>query len=332
MQSINKQITDHIAQKLKTSERILITSHANPDGDAIGSLVALGLALSAMDKKVSLFNESQIPAVYRFLPSVKQVHRRLEDFTIFDMAFILDCGAINRVGSVADDIEKIKTVVNIDHHVTNTGFGHIQLIDPAACATAEVLYRLIKALGVTIGTDIASAIYTGILTDTGSFRFANTNRAAFEIAQEMVGIGVDPSLIAQYMYGTYSIGRIKLLNMALDTIETFEGGKLSLMSVSQKMLDETGTRNEDVDGMINYARGIQNIKVAALIQELNNGNEVSSDSQRRYHVSLRSDGQVDVAAIASAYGGGGHCSAAGFSIKASLADIKAQLAKLAKDM
>lgn len=205
------------------------------------------------------------------------------------------------------------------------------MIDTDACATAEIVFRLISELGVVIDNKIAAGIYTGILTDTGSFRFSNTNRAAFAICETMVGIGVDPYSVAQRVYGTYSLGRIKLLNLALDSIELSENGRLSMMALTRDMLAETRTRPEDIDGLINYAKGIEDVRVAALIQELED-DPAESGSHRRYHVSLRSDGTVDVSAIASSFGGGGHRSAAGFSLASSLPEVKAKLIGLSENL
>jgi phosphoesterase RecJ-like protein len=184
-------------------------------------------------------------------------------------------------------------------------------------------------LSVSIDENIATSIYTGILTDTGSFRFSNTNKAAFAICEEMVALGVDPYKIARRVYGTYSLGRIKLLNLALDSIEISYNGRLSIMTLTQNMLNKTRTRPEDVDGLINYARSIEDVKVAALIQEHQNGYR-TSETCGNYHVSLRSDGTIDVAEIASSFGGGGHSSAAGFNIESTLPDLKLKIFNLAE--
>jgi phosphoesterase RecJ-like protein len=306
---------------------MLVVSHAHPDGDAIGSLMAMGLSLEALNKKITLYCESPIPAVYRFLPAVHRVVNKIGNLN-YDMAVILDCGDLSRVGEAASFVEQIPVIVNIDHHITNTRFGHLQLIDTSACATAEIVYRLIKRMGLPFSRPIATSIYTGILADTGSFRFSNTNKAAFAICQEMVELGVDPYNIAQHVYGTYSLSRIKLLNLALDSIELSKNGKLSIMTLTQKMFDETHTQPEDVDGLINYAQRIEDVEVAALIQEHHNGKE-NSRTTNRFHVSLRSDGTFDVAAIASLFGGGGHASAAGFSIESTLSNIKSRIFSLA---
>ena len=316
-----------IIQQFNNSNKIIVVTHTHPDGDAIGSLIAMGMSLEALNKKITLYCESLIPAVYRFLPEVHLVVNKIGNLN-YDMAVILDCGDLSRVGQSVSYLEQIPVIVNIDHHVTNTRFGHLQLIDTSACATAEIVYRLIKQMGLPFSKSVATSIYTGILADTGSFRFSNTNKAAFAICQEMVEIGVDPHNIAQHVYGTYSLSRIKLLNLALDSIELSENGKLSIMTLTQKMFDETNTKPEDVDGLINYAQRIEDVEVAALIQEHHNGKE-NSRTTNRFHVSLRSDGTFDVAAIAAMFGGGGHSSAAGFSIEETLSSVKSRIFRLA---
>lgn len=319
---------NQIIQHLKNRNHFLLVTHTGPDGDAIGSLIAMGLALDTLNKQITLYSESPIPAVYRFLPSVNRVvsHIDTEDF---EAAIILDCGELERVGEAAADISRIPIIINIDHHITNTRFGDYQLIDTSACATAEIVYHMIKEMNVPIDKAIAASIYTGILTDTGSFRFSNTNRAAFAICEEMVNLGIDPYTIAQHVYGAYSLGRIKLLNLALDSIEISDNGKLSIMTVTQDMLKKTNTRPEDVDGFINYARGIKDVKVAALVQEHRN-DKGQSNGCNNFNVSLRSDGSVDVAEIAATFGGGGHSSAAGFKTNSELPEIKSKIVNLAE--
>jgi len=297
----------------------------------VGSLMAMGLAFRKLNKQITLYNESVIPAVYRFLPAVSLITRQLNPEKTYDTAVILDCGSMDRIGRVAAEVEKTPVVINLDHHITNTGFGDHRLVDPAASSTAEIVFRVIEGLGVSMDEAIAVAIYTGILTDTGSFRFANTTKEAFAICDKMVSAGVKPYAVAQKVYGTYSLGRLKLLNLALDSIEISNNGKLSIMTLSQRMLDETGTQSEDIDGLIHYARRIEDVKVAALIQELaKNGTKTGDFSG--FHVSLRSDGDVNVAEIASAFGGGGHTNAAGFSVNTTLSEIKSQMIGLAEEM
>jgi len=322
---------DQIIDQIKKAHHILLASHSDPDGDAVSSLLALGLALSKLNKQTTLYNASPIPAVYRFLPSVERIVNQIRSAEDYDAAFILDCGDLSRIGQASAIVNRIPVVINIDHHISNTGFGCMQLVDAQACSTAEIVYRLIAALKTPIDKAMATSIYTGILTDTGSFRFSNTNQAAFAISHEMAALGVEPYSVAQHVFGTYSLGRIKLLNLALDSLEISRNGKLSIMTITNAMFDYTKTQPEDVDGMINYARRIEDVKVAALIQEQKNG-QSRSDGRRRFHVSLRSDGSVDVAAIAGAFGGGGHPSAAGFQIETSLVKLKSDIITWANNL
>jgi bifunctional oligoribonuclease and PAP phosphatase NrnA len=318
-----------ILHQIENSENLLLASHISPDGDAVGSLTALGLSLEILGKKVTFYSESAIPAVYRFLPATGRITRSINSRNEFDVAVILDCSTLDRVGNSVHLIEKIPMIINIDHHVTNSFFGHLQLVDTWACATAEIVYWLIRKMDIRINKAIATSIYTGILTDTGSFRFSNTNENAFSICREMMEYGVDPSYVAQHVYGFYSLGRLKLLNRALNSIEISENGKVSIMTLTQEMFRKTHSQAEDTEGFLNYARNIKDIKVAALIQEQpasgNNG-----AGKCGYHISLRSDGAVDVSAIAAGFGGGGHRTAAGFCIASSSEEIKSQLFELAE--
>jgi bifunctional oligoribonuclease and PAP phosphatase NrnA len=322
---------DQIINQIKNAQHILLASHSDPDGDAVSSLLALGLALSKLDKKTTLYNASPIPAVYRFLPSVERIVTHIKNAKAYDVALILDCGDLSRIGQASAQVNQIPVIINIDHHISNTGFGCMQLVDAQACSTAEIVYRLITALQAPIDKAMATSIYTGILTDTGSFRFSNTNQAAFAISQKMTALGVEPYSVAQHVFGTYSLGRIKLLNLALDSLEISQNGKLSIMTITNAMFEYTKTQPEDVDGMINYARRIEDVKMAALIQEQRNGKS-RSDGRRRFHVSLRSDGSVNVAAIAGAFGGGGHPSAAGFQVETTLLKLKSDIITLANNL
>ena len=313
-------------RQLKNSNHVFLCSHINPDGDAIASLIAMGLLLASLQKETTLYNESPIPVAYRFLPSVKRIVRHIDRQTIYDTAIVLDCGDLERIGKAASFASHIPVIINIDHHVSNTRFGDFRLIDFSACATVAIIYRLLKQMKLPITKDIATLIYTGILTDTGSFRFSNTNKLAFAICKEMIDIGVDPYYVARNVYETFSPGYIKLLHKALGSIEISKNGKLSMITVTQEMLDETRARSEEVTGLINYAKAINNVKIAVLIHRIS---DTKGGAQGRFHVSLRSDGTVDVAAFASSFGGGGHYRAAGFSIESSIVDLKKRIFSLA---
>ena len=316
-----------VLEHLKKSNKVLLTTHTNPDGDAIGSLIAMGLTLVALNKEISLYTEEPVPAVYHFISSAHHIVHNIKDVGSYDTAIILDCSSLERIGNACTVVCKIPVLINIDHHISNNRFGSLQLIDIKACAAAEIVYYLVKKLAVPISKSIASAIYTGILTDTGSFKFSNTNKAAFEICAEMTTLGAEPSIIAQKLYGQYPFARIKLLNLALNTIEISENRKLSIMLLTQEMFKNTDTRMEDGNNFVDYAKNIKDVKIAALIQELGNGKKGKS-----FHISLRSDETVDVAKLAASFGGGGHARAAGFDTQLTFSAIKTELLKIAQTL
>lgn len=319
-----------VIAQLKQKNNILIAAHIHPDGDAVGSVLGLGLALEQIKKKVVLYIENAIPAVYQFLPSVHQIQRDPGDIRRFDAAVILDCSDLHRIGAAAEAVSNIPMLINIDHHATNTRFGKLQLIDPDASSTAEIVYRVIREMDIPINTGIAYALYTGIMADTGSFRFSNTTPAAFEISHEMMKYGADPHRVAHHVYETISLNRIKLLTMLFDSIEVSEDGKLSIMTLTQNMLAATGTEVDDVNGLINYARRIEKVKLTVLLYERKTKNGRRPGSE--FHVSLRSDGMVNAAAIATAFGGGGHHNAAGFDIKATLPELKSMIFDMSRNI
>ncbi len=322
-----------IVEHLKRAGNILLATHIRPDGDALGSMIAMGLALKSIGKHVTLYNESKTPAGYRFLPATDLIEHHIapDVLQLYDTMIVLDCGDIQRIGKLAQKSERIPTIINIDHHITNTRFGSFQCIHPSACSTAEIIYGLINEMRIDITRDIAVAIYTGILTDTGSFRFANTNKAAFAICHEMIDRGVDPADVAENVFGTYSLERIKLLNKVLDSIEISENGKISIMTLTRSMIQDIGpvsVSDNDISNFINYATHIEDVKIAALIREGKSGNS-HPDTANPFHISLRSDGSIDVSVIASAFGGGGHMNAAGFTIVATLTSVKKKILSMA---
>lgn len=321
---------NQIIRQLKNSNHVFLCSHINPDGDAIASVVAMGLSLASLQKETTLYNETPIPIIYRFLPSIKRIVRHIDRQTIYDTAIVLDCGNLQRIGKAASFVSRIPVIINIDHHVSNTSFGDFRLIDFSACATVAIIYRLLKQMELSITKDIATLIYTGILTDTGSFRFSNTNKSAFAICKEMIDIGVDPYYVARNVYETFSPGYIKLLHKALGSIEISKNGKLSMIMLTQEMLDETGAQPEEINGLINYAKAINNVKIAVLIHRTSDTKGTKGKAQGRFRVSLRSDGTVDVAAFASSFGGGGHYRAAGFEIDSSIVDLKNRIFNFAE--
>ena len=319
-----------ILESLKESRSVLLLTHVRPDGDAIGSLLAMGRGLTRMGKKVCLYSESPIPAIFHFIPGIEQIVSDPGPLSGYDTAVILDCRDLYRVGRISDAIGQIPMLLNIDHHNTNTGFGTHQMVEPSASSTGEMVYRILTRLGVEMDLSMAYAIYTAIFTDTGSFLFQNTNAEAFDICGRMVAKGVDAYAVAQTLFANYSLGRLKLLGLSLGTIEISDNGKLSVMHLTDEMLRETEASVDDINGLVNYAKRIEGVEVAVFIQE--SRCMVGEADGTHYHVSLRSNGLVNVGHIALACGGGGHPGAAAFTAYSGLTEIKQDVFRLSESL
>lgn len=296
---------------MREKESFLLTTHINPEGDALGSTIALALALSSIGKKVKVSTRDPVPGSLKFLPSgdmIQQV-RKVDDR--FDVVITVDCGDLERVGFLNKDNIPGDILINIDHHKTNVGFGTLNLVEEAV-ASAEIVYKIIKMLGIPVTPDIATCIYTAIITETGSFRYSNTNSQAFEIAGEMISYGANPWVIAEHVYNRNSMGRIRLLGIVLSGLTLSEDGRIAWITVREQMYGDTGTTKDDVEDFINFPRSVEGVEVAVLFRE------AGSD----WKISLRSNGKVDVSDIAAGFGGGGHSMAAGFVIKGSLDEVR----------
>jgi phosphoesterase RecJ-like protein len=319
-----------ISNQLKLSNNILIASHIHPDGDAIGAVLALGGAMQALGKQVTLYNEHPVPPAYRFLPDSGKMVSTVKAINDFDVVVVLDCSKLDRIGSLVAGLGDIP-VINIDHHLTNENFGRFRIVEHTASATAEIVYRLIKRMmGIPVTREIAYSIYTGIITDTASFSFSNTTAAAFTICGEMVSAGVDPAEVARRIYITYSSERIKFMRMVLDTFTLSENRKVSFMMATQEMIRKSGMQPEHVGRFVNYAKHIEDVKISALALEADHHRAGTPENCTDFHVSLRSDGSIDVAEIAVSFGGGGHHRAAGFNINTTFQGIRETILGLAE--
>ncbi len=302
-----------VCRALLEGNRFLILSHQNPDGDAIGSSLALASGLGALGKQCDILNADGVPMNLSWLPLAEQVHLFPQDRETYDAVVLLDCGTAERTGFGEDILRRAQTAVNIDHHPGNSLFGSANLVDPDACATAELVYQVLQALPAPIGYSAATAIYTGILTDTGCFRFSNTNARAFEIASHMVAKGVDPSWVSQMVFDQQPVARLRLLSRVMETLDLSPRDKAASVVVTQTMFRETHTGVEDVEGFVNYPRSICGVEVGLLFRE---------EASDRYRIALRSKGRVDVSSIARELGGGGHRNAAGATTQGSLEELK----------
>lgn len=297
-------------------DRFLITTHVDPDGDAIGSCFALYWALRAIGKQPAVFMRDPIPYMYQFLPRPPDlVHGELPEGH-YDALFVLDCGNLFRVGNGHERLKLMGSLVNIDHHTTNEPFGILNVVNQDASSTAEILYNIFRYLSIPFGFDIAVNIYTAVFTDTGSFRYPNTNTEAFEICKEMIGYGVSPSQVAQMVHENHPKERFLLLGKVLTSLETYKNDTVAVAVVTQDMFRETHTSKEYTEGFVEHIKEIRGIDVAVVIREITN---------HQYKISMRSKGNTDVARICNLLGGGGHRNAAGCTIEGTLGETKNKL-------
>lgn len=300
---------ERVAAELRVRDRFLLTAHEGPDGDALGSLLGLHKVLSQLGKDSVMFmaaKEFPLPIEYRFLPLEEVFHEPPADMADRTVVF-LDCGNIDRM-PVKWLTEGGRGIINIDHHHDNTRFGDVNLVDVAASCTAEIVYGLALLLGAKITPEIASALYVGLITDTGKFMYENTNAHTHRVAADLIEAGVDVDDTYRRLYEHVPLEKLRLVSRALDGISSYCGGALAISYVTLADYEATGAGEEMTEGLIDNLRSIDGVKVAAVIRDLGNRGRAARK------VSLRaSAGDVDVSAIARERGGGGHKRAAGFS-------------------
>ncbi len=287
---------------LKNHNSFLIVSHKNPDGDAFGSEIAVGLGLKKMKKEFKIVASDAVPKRFRHFELKDMVKREVGDFK-YDAIIVLDSADKYRLGPIVEQIDFSKSLANIDHHISNAYFGTLNIVKPNLSSTCEIVYEIIKDI-INIDKDIATYLYLGILTDTGSFRYANTNANSLRSASELLTYGVDASLVSERVWFRDSLNRIKLLGDVLETLVVEDG--FSLMWVNQDMMKKRGANEEDTEEFVNYGLTLDGVRVAAILKER---------AGRELKISLRSKKGTDVNLIAKEYGGGGHQNAAGFTVK-----------------
>ncbi|HEX7714969.1 MAG TPA: bifunctional oligoribonuclease/PAP phosphatase NrnA [Bacillota bacterium] len=300
--------------RIRPKQRFLLSCHVHPDGDGIGSLLALGLALESIGKDVRMVSSDGVPGVYNYLECSPAIIKDLAGDFQPEILICLDCSEKERVAlpaAVWDSPGLI--VINIDHHLTNLGFGDLNLIEPNAAATGEIILHLLQAVEIPLNRAIAMALYTAIATDTGFFRFANTTADTLEACTYLVkNYRIEPSKIAEQVHEQKSYNSIRLLGEVLSTIRLEHGGKTAWAILDQQMLTKYSVENEETESYVNYARSIEGVEIGILFKELK-PNEIK--------LSWRSTAAVDVSKLAAYFGGGGHARAAGCSLNGPLPEI-----------
>src|SRR5918997_3974994 len=308
---------EEVAQAIREHDRFLLTTHENPDGDALGSLLAAKLALDALGKDSVMFlsGEAPLPAEYTFM-ALEGVRRELPGDVEQRVLFALDCANESRLGQGREALERAPLVLNVDHHHDNTLFGDVNVVIADASSTGEIVRDLATELGVELTPELAEALYIALVTDTGRFQYANTTPKALRLAAELVEAGADVHKVFQVVYETVQFAKLKLLARALERAEIYEGGGLVVSYLLRGDFADVGAAEPYSEGIIDYLRAVEGAEMAALIREPPRG---GSPAPR---ISLRaSHDELDVSAIARKSGGGGHRQAAGFSSDASIAEI-----------
>ena len=306
---------EDVLRQIERRDRFVLTSHARPDGDAIGSALACCQVLRAMGKQADVVLHDAVPRIYRPLPFADQVVQANRLNGSYEAAIILECDSLLRTR--LEGLED-RFLINIDHHASGRPFADVNWIDPHAVATAEMVFRLGREAGVPLSPEIATCLYTALMTDTGSFMFQGTNEHTFALARELTLAGADPSHCARNIYFAHSGAKMRLLGEALRNLN--QEGHLAWIWVTQEQMERCGAKEEDCEGLVNYALSIADAEVAVFFRELPDG---------RFRVSLRSKGKVNVAKLAERFGGGGHECASGCAVKgplqAAVSEILSQL-------
>ena len=315
---------DQIGQVLRENNRFVVLSHVRPDGDALGSQLALSLSLQQLGKEVRIWNEEGLLDKYSFLPNANLITKPPLEPEDFDVVVALDTAIQNRLGNTVASIKSAKTWINIDHHPSNPGYGDLVHIDPGAPATGQILFELISSQKLPIDRAIAENLYVAISTDTGSFQYPNTTARTFEIAAELVRAGVDVGRISQLTYENYPRRRVELLRDLLGTMHFNANDRVASFSLSLAAAKKLGVLPEDNEGLIDHLRAIRGVIVAIFFEELSDG---------KVRVSMRSkDEKVNVCAICEKFGGGGHVLAAGARVKGTLAEVEKKILEEACDV
>lgn len=289
-----------IVSALESCTSVLLSVHRNPDGDALGSQLGLLRALELRGKRVAAHNLDPVPEIYRFLPGAGRITSGREVSGTYDALVVLDADP-PRTGLFNGNYPG-RTLINIDHHVTNPREWPLTWLDPEAAATGEMVYRLVHQFGVPLDRDLALCLYTAIFTDTGSFRYSNTTPESMRIAATLIEAGADPWLVTENVYESCAYARIRLLGRVLAGLERTADGRCAWVVVTDELYRATGTSAEDTDNFVNFVRSVKGVEVAILFRQT---------GPEQYKISLRSKGRIDLLQMAQAWGGGGHRNAAG---------------------
>ncbi len=305
-----------IVAALKGSGSTAILSHVHPEGDTLGSALGCHLTLKALGKEVATFNPDPVPKNLRTLPGAAEVIRADRLPRPFDCYLVVDATDPSRVGGLLSEVPAGSLVINIDHHISNTHFGTYNWVDPEAAATGEMIYHLIEEMGIPLSREVATNLYVAILTDTGSFHYANTTSRTLRVAAALIETGVVPQDVATLLFDQREVEELRFLGTLLTRLQLSSDGTMAWIEVTRETLERERVSRDALEDLINYPRSVGGVEVAFLFKE---------EDGAGVRVSLRSKGQVDVAAVAKAFQGGGHKNAAGCTVVGSLPEVRERI-------
>lgn len=305
----NRELTQ-IVEAIRARQRFVISSHTRPDGDSIGSSLAMAFALRAMGKEADVVHSDPAPGPLMQFPGVRDIQVMPQVGNHYDAAIVMECGDLGRTGVAGLDRFFL---INIDHHPGNVGYGRLNWFNPDAAACGEMVFDLVKALGAPLTPEVAIHVYLAILTDTGSFHYANISPRTFEICKEALEAGVDPVAVARNVYDSNNMGRLKLFGAVLSAMQIDPSGRVAIVYLDHEMARAAGGTYEDTEGLINLPLTVKEILAIVFFKQIE-GDE--------YRVSMRSKGTIDIGGIAKEFGGGGHRNAAGCTVTGAIDALK----------
>lgn len=310
MNSLNE-----IASIISRGDDFTLVAHVSPDGDALGSMLGLQLILEAMGKRSQSVCDGRVPPIYGFLPGAEWIVHA-SDARRSRCVIAVDCADKHRMGIAAKLFDAAETTVAIDHHATNAGFAQANYISGGTASTGEIIFELANIMGVAIDGDMATCLYTAVLTDTGRFSHSNTTPNSLFTASKLIEAGADASRLNRLIYSNFPCSKLRMLGRALNLLELFEDGRIGLIAVSQDDMASVGASNDDCEGIVEHIRDIDTVEIAVFVRQARDGS---------YKVSMRSKDYADVAKISERYGGGGHERAAGFTSHFALLRTRAMI-------
>lgn len=301
------------AAAIREARTLVLACHVNPDGDALGSMLGMALGLAPLDQSLTCLSADGVPEALQFLPGAERI-QKTSDQAEFDLALALDSSDLSRVGeAIKPAVERARRIVNIDHHATGAPFGDIQVVDTRAASTAEIVFALLNALGLPITPEVATCLFTGIITDTGSFRFQNVTADTMTVAARLIDAGASPAFVSEHVFENRTFAATKLLGLALSSLSRTQDGRIAWAHVTREDFARLGATDEDSEGLVNPVRSVRGAEVGVSFREMPDGT---------VRVSLRSREGVDVGQIAQQFGGGGHRMAAGCTLTLPLAEAE----------